>query len=76
MVRIELVMLAGSVLLLLAIFASKVSSRVGIPAMLLFLVVGMLAGSEGPGGGLSFHLSMPPPYLRYSGPATPICGGN
>lgn len=48
--NLELMMLGGAILLLLCIFASKLSSRLGIPAMVLFMVVGMLAGSEGPGG--------------------------
>jgi len=48
--NLELMMLGGAILLLLGIFASKLSSRLGIPAMVLFMVVGMLAGSEGPGG--------------------------
>lgn len=48
--NLELLMLGGAILLLLGIFASKLSSRLGIPAMVLFMVVGMLAGSEGPGG--------------------------
>ncbi|HOG84709.1 MAG TPA: potassium/proton antiporter [Deltaproteobacteria bacterium] len=39
-----------AVLLLLSIVASKVSDRFGIPALLVFLVLGMLAGSEGLGG--------------------------
>lgn len=43
-------MIVASVLLLVAILASKASSRLGVPALLLFLLVGMLAGSEGPGG--------------------------
>lgn len=56
LVQLELLMLGGAVLLLLGIFASKVSSRLGIPALVLFLLVGMLAGSEGPGG---IHLDNP-----------------
>jgi len=35
---------------LLAVLASKVSARLGVPALLLFLVLGMLAGSDGLGG--------------------------
>lgn len=47
---IEMLMLVGALLIIAGILASKVSSRLGIPALLLFLAVGMLAGSEGPGG--------------------------
>ena len=47
---IEYLMLGASTLLLLSVFASQVSGRIGIPALVLFLLIGMLAGSEGPGG--------------------------
>src|SRR5690349_12562726 len=46
----ELVLLGVAVLLLVSVLASKVSDRFGIPALLLFLALGMLAGSDGPGG--------------------------
>jgi cell volume regulation protein A len=46
----ENILLLGSVLLFLSIVASKTSFKFGIPTLILFLVVGMLAGSEGPGG--------------------------
>lgn len=42
--------LVASGLLLLGVVASRLSSRLGIPAVLVFLAVGMLAGSDGPGG--------------------------
>jgi cell volume regulation protein A len=50
MMPIESIFLATSVLLLVSVLASKASGRLGVPALLLFLLIGMLAGSEGPGG--------------------------
>lgn len=47
---IELVILWAGVLTLLSVLASKISDRFALPALLLFLVIGMLAGSEGVGG--------------------------
>lgn len=43
-------LLAGAGLVLLAIVSSRVAGRLGVPALLLFLGLGMLAGSDGPGG--------------------------
>ena len=42
--------LAASALLLLAVLSGRVAGRIGIPPLLLFLLIGMLAGSDGPGG--------------------------
>jgi cell volume regulation protein A len=42
--------LVGGLLGLLSIFAGLVSARVNAPLLLVFLVVGMLAGEDGPGG--------------------------
>lgn len=42
--------LVASGLLLLGVVASRLSSSLGIPGLLVFLAVGMLAGSDGPGG--------------------------
>ncbi|MCS6993581.1 MAG: potassium/proton antiporter [Anaerolineales bacterium] len=47
---VEFLLLVVSILLLLAILAGKVSGRVGVPALAAFLALGMLAGSDGPGG--------------------------
>jgi cell volume regulation protein A len=46
----ENILLLGSVLLFVSIVASKTSFKIGIPTLILFLIVGMLAGSEGLGG--------------------------
>src|SRR6478609_3106519 len=47
---VENILLLGSLLLFISIVASKTSFKFGIPVLVLFLVVGMLAGSDGPGG--------------------------
>jgi cell volume regulation protein A len=46
----ETVLLAIGVLVLAAVIAGRVSSRSGVPVLVLFLGLGMLAGSEGIGG--------------------------
>ncbi|WP_029038392.1 potassium/proton antiporter [Salinimicrobium xinjiangense] len=45
----ENVLLIGSLLLLISILAGKTSYKFGVPTLILFLTVGMLAGSEGLG---------------------------
>ncbi len=45
----EYIILGFSVILLVSIFASKASFRIGVPTLLLFLVVGMLFGTSGAG---------------------------
>ncbi len=50
MVSISMVVFLTGVLLLLGIASSKFSARLGMPVLVLFLGVGMLAGSEGLGG--------------------------
>ncbi len=40
----------GAALVVLGIFSSLIATRVGAPLLLVFLVVGMLAGEDGPGG--------------------------
>ncbi|HSD42586.1 MAG TPA: potassium/proton antiporter [Burkholderiales bacterium] len=53
------VLLVGALILLVALLLGAASSRVGLPFLLVFLVVGMLAGEDGPGGIAfnDYHLS-------------------
>lgn len=47
---IENILLVGSLLLLVSIIAGKTSYKFGVPTLILFLAIGMLAGSDGIGG--------------------------
>jgi cell volume regulation protein A len=47
---IENILLWIAVLMFVSVVSSKLSDRFAIPALLLFLIIGMLAGSEGIGG--------------------------
>lgn len=47
---LDFILLGGALLLTLSVLANKISSSFGVPSLLLFLGIGMLAGSEGPGG--------------------------
>ncbi|MCL1478618.1 MAG: potassium/proton antiporter [Marinobacter sp.] len=42
--------LVGALMLVISIVLSPLSSRVGMPVLLIFLVVGMMMGEDGPGG--------------------------
>lgn len=46
----ETVLLAVSLLLVISVVGSRFSALAGMPSLLAFLGIGMLAGSEGPGG--------------------------
>lgn len=46
---VDKMILLAAVLILLGIFSSKISARLGLPMLVLFLLVGMLAGEDGIG---------------------------
>lgn len=48
-VPLEMALFGGALLVFFSVFASKASDKLGVPALLVFLLIGMLAGSEGMG---------------------------
>lgn len=50
MTSINTLFLLAGLLLFISVLASTLSARLGVPLLLLFLLVGMLAGEDGPGG--------------------------
>ncbi len=46
----EIAMLAAGILLIATVIAGSLSSRFGLPALIGFIALGMLAGVDGPGG--------------------------
>ena len=46
---VEFFLLVGSILLFISILAEKTGYRFGVPTLLLFLVIGMMAGTDGVG---------------------------
>ena len=47
---ITTLLLLGGALLLIGVLSSAMATRFGAPLLLVFMVLGMLAGEEGPGG--------------------------
>ncbi|EGM78478.1 NhaP-type Na+(K+)/H+ antiporter [Rheinheimera sp. A13L] len=47
---IDQIILLAAILIIFGIVSSKLSARLGLPVLVLFLMVGMLAGEDGPGG--------------------------
>ena len=50
MFLIDRLLLVAAILVIFGIISSKFSARLGLPVLVLFVAVGMLAGSDGIGG--------------------------
>jgi cell volume regulation protein A len=50
MESVNTLLLLSGLLLFISVLASTLSARLGLPLLLIFLAVGMLAGEDGPGG--------------------------
>jgi len=50
LIETDNILLIGALLLLISVIAGKTSGKLGVPTLIFFLIVGVLAGSEGIGG--------------------------
>lgn len=50
MFPVDGILLTAALLALVAVLASKLSARAGLPVLVVFIALGMVSGSEGPGG--------------------------
>ena len=50
MIDLDVILLVGAVVLIIAILAARLGSGFGLPSLLLFLGLGMLLGQDGIGG--------------------------
>jgi len=62
MLPFEYLLMGVAVLLLLSVISSKASTQLGVPTLVLFLAIGMLAGSVSGHRGLDLY-----PILRGTG---------
>ena len=62
MVEIDVILLVGAVVLIAAIVAARLGARIGLPALLLFLGLGMLIGSDGRSASRSTTPTSPRPW--------------
>lgn len=58
---LEIFLAVIGILLLLCVFANRISSQFGIPSLLIFLAVGMMAGSDG--AGIEFYSAQISNYI-------------
>ena len=56
---VSIAILLGAILVMAGILSSLIAMRFGAPLLLIFLLIGMLAGESGPGGSSS-TTSAPP----------------
>ena len=61
--NLDVMMAVAGTLLMLCVYANRISMRYGIPSLLLFLSLGMLAGSDG--AGIQFYNARIANYIGF-----------